>query len=120
MKNLIQKNPSIVMRHEDDGALLYNQNDGTAYSINESGLIIWELCDGNRSRMEIEQEIKTRFSLKEDEVHWVKEFINYLFENHLIIELGMTLKSTTNEKHGIENWTGINRKQGWMYLGPKK
>ena len=43
------RNPDIVARKEQKEALLFNPSDGHMLCINEVGMFVWDLCDGDNA-----------------------------------------------------------------------
>ncbi len=43
------RNPDIVARKEQKEALLFNPSDGHMLCINETGMFVWDLCDGGNA-----------------------------------------------------------------------
>ena len=86
MKACLQRNPEVIVRDEEDGALLYNLVTGATYVVNTSGGVIWSLCTGDHSLNEIEEQLKRRFTVDEGTTEAVRKFVNYLVEQGLVIE----------------------------------
>jgi len=45
----------------DQSLLLYEKNNGIALPVNESGAVIWELCDGRHTIEEIVEDLALRY-----------------------------------------------------------
>jgi hypothetical protein len=61
------KNPDVVAREEDKEALLFNPADGNILCINRTGILVWGLCDGSRSRDDIARKITEKQEVSLDE-----------------------------------------------------
>ena len=48
----------------DDELVLYNSRDGEAYTLNGTGLFIWQCCDGKRSMEEIARALAVNHGIK--------------------------------------------------------
>jgi hypothetical protein len=56
------RNPDVVLREEDeDGGLLFNPDTNQVKVINQTGLFIWQLCDGLYGLDEIVQSLHQTF-----------------------------------------------------------
>jgi hypothetical protein len=81
LKNLLIRNPDVVLREEDpDGALLFNPDTNQVLVLNATGLFIWKHCDGSRDFKAILTTVKDTFDeVPEVEVMTeVKDFIAQL------------------------------------------
>lgn len=54
----------VVFRRIKDRYLLLKHDE--AFEINEVGVRIWELCDGNRTQKEISQEIAQKYGIPDE------------------------------------------------------
>ena len=88
MKNSCpMKSPDVVIRKETKEALLFNPQDGNILCVNATGILIWDLCDGSRSKTDITREITEKYEVplekaEEDCQRFLKEmeeagFIGY-------------------------------------------
>lgn len=57
-----------VMEYLDDEALLYHQVKTQAVYLNETAVLIWALCDGKNSIMEIEKLLRENYPEAEDSI----------------------------------------------------
>ncbi len=56
------RNPDVVLREEDeDGALLFNPDTDQVKVINNTGLYIWQQCDGTRGLDRITVAVQDEF-----------------------------------------------------------
>jgi hypothetical protein len=68
-KVYLQTNPDIVFREEEGGAFLFNSTNCILKGLNDTGKLIWELCDGTRAEEDISREILALYPEKrKDEV----------------------------------------------------
>jgi len=84
VKNLLVRNPDVVLREEDpDGALLFNPDTNQIRVINTTGLFIWKHCDGKKDLPAIVSALKKTFdSVPEAEVEGqVKTFVDDMKTN---------------------------------------
>ena len=83
-KNLLIRNPDVVLREEDsDGALLFNPDTNQIRVINTTGLFIWKHCDGKKDLSAIVTSLKKTFDgVPEAEVNdQVKVFVDDMKAN---------------------------------------
>lgn len=63
VKDLLVRNPDVVLREEDpDGALLFNPDTNQIRVINTTGLFIWKRCDGKKDLPAIVAALKKTFA----------------------------------------------------------
>lgn len=84
----IKRNPEVAYRNLGDGsAVLLHVESGTYHGLNQTGSMIWELIDGERTRGEIAIELRERFERPpphlEDEL---TSFLDGLLERGLVSE----------------------------------
>jgi hypothetical protein len=75
------RNPDVVLREEDaEGGLLFNPDTNQIKVLNETGLFIWQLCDGSRDLTAILIAIHESFDeVPEEQItEQVTGFIDYL------------------------------------------
>jgi hypothetical protein len=60
------KNPDIVVRREEKEALLFDPADGNLLCINETGIFIWNKCDGERDMNSIAGDISEEYEVSFD------------------------------------------------------
>lgn len=81
-KVYLKTNPDIVFREEETGAFLFNSNNCVLKGLNDTGRIIWTLCDGTRTEEEILKDVFLVFPEIGDEVlhEDIRAFIKQLQE----------------------------------------
>jgi len=57
------KNPSVVCTELDDGAVLLNLDSKYYYSLNETGLRIWQFIEESRSPLEIAKKLANEYEI---------------------------------------------------------
>ena len=62
------RNPEVIVREEDDKALIFNQENEVLLVMNQSALFVWNLCDGKHSIDDIERAIKQRWDFRKSGV----------------------------------------------------
>ena len=78
-ENILVKNPNIVTRQEKDEALLFNPQDGNLLCINQTGIFIWNLCNGKNNqesiidKMLVEYQINSIDKVRKDVDSFIKE-----------------------------------------------
>lgn len=55
----------LVLRKLGDEAVLYNPTTNKAHVLNQTSLLIWDLCTGERNLESIETELRARFEIEE-------------------------------------------------------
>ena len=61
-KDSLIRNPDVVLREEDpDGALLFNPDTNQVLVLNNTGLFIWNHCEGKRDLPDILSAVKDAF-----------------------------------------------------------
>lgn len=77
----------VVCRSLADGeAVLLHLDSGEYHGLNDSGLAVWELVDGQRSARAIAQEVHDRFDgVPEDVDDLVRTFLAALDERALLV-----------------------------------
>ena len=77
--DILVKNEDIVTRQENNEALLFNPQDGNLLCINQTGIFIWDLCNGQNTkssiidRMLAEYEIDSIDKAKQDFSNFINE-----------------------------------------------
>ena len=86
MEDFFVSNPEIVLKEELDEALLLNPDTGEIKLLNETGLFIYKLLDGKTSQNDIVNKLVSKFETEDTKQAEkdVVEFLNMLFEMHLI------------------------------------
>ncbi len=94
MSEKLLRNPDVVMREEDDEALLYCAEDddlgvGNVSFLNKTGKIIWQLCDGSCSGDEIVEIFFSKFTdTPKDELKTdIETFIDSLLKKRWLINV---------------------------------
>ena len=64
------RNPDVVIHEEDpDGALVFNPDTDQIRVLNQTGLFIWQLCDGSHDMQSLTSHIQESFDrVPEDQV----------------------------------------------------
>ena len=57
-REILIPNPESVFREEEDGAFLFDPENGNLKFINGMGRTIYRLCDGQRSVMDVKSSVK--------------------------------------------------------------
>ena len=81
------RNPDMVLREEDqDGALLFNPDTNQVKVINNTGLFIWNLCDGNHEIASMAAALKEAFAnVPDDKVDvQIQAFMNEMSDSGFI------------------------------------
>lgn len=55
-------NPDIICRREGDEAILFNPSTEKVKAMNYTGLLLWNLCDGEHSRHDMVAKLAAEFS----------------------------------------------------------
>lgn len=80
------KNPSVVCTELDDGAVLLNLDTKYYYSLNETGLRIWQIMDEVQNPMEIAKRLANEYEIDiEGAKASVVRLVEELEKEHLII-----------------------------------
>lgn len=81
-----RRSDRVVCRSLADGeAVLLHLDSGEYHGLNDSGLAVWELLDGQRSARLIAQELRDRFDeVPEDVGDLVRTFLTHLDERALL------------------------------------
>jgi len=84
-------NPEVVFREEEDGGIILEPNTGELKFLNETGALIFKLCDGKHTLKNIVEQIVAEFEVKDEEnvKRHVEEFIGKLRDKGLV---GLCLK----------------------------
>jgi hypothetical protein len=61
MSKLLQVNPEIVFRQEEEEAILFHPESGQIQLLNETGALIYQLLDGNHERDEILERLTAEY-----------------------------------------------------------
>ena len=82
-----RRNPDVVLREEDeDGALLFNPDTNQVKVLNSTGLVIWKLCDGGHSVLDMEKALVEAFEGAEAEAvgQDVETFLSGLVQSKFV------------------------------------
>ena len=60
-REILIPNPESVFREEEDGAFLFDPENGNLKFINGMGRTIYRLCDGQRSVMDVKSSVKNDY-----------------------------------------------------------
>jgi hypothetical protein len=83
----IQKNPEVVARAlaKPDGGVLLHLETGAYFGVNQVGLLVWELVDGERTLEEIIAVLRTRVTNGPPELEQdVERFIDSVVQRDLV------------------------------------
>lgn len=81
------KNPDVVLREvEEDGGLLFNPDTNSVRILNETGLFVWNMCDGSHDLTSIITAVQAAFEgASPDTVHTdVAKFLNNMVSASLV------------------------------------
>lgn len=88
MEKYIKKADNVPSRNVGTEVLLLNLKDGNYFGLNATGMIIWKMLDGTKTRSDILKTLKQKFHLKEDVARRdLTVFLSELKKNHLIVFL---------------------------------
>lgn len=68
VKALPTRKLNLVSRDLGGEMLLYNGHDGAVHVLNGTACLIWELCDGQHTRGDMEEAVRARFSTVDRDV----------------------------------------------------
>ena len=79
-------NPGVVFREEEGGGILFNPDTGEVKLLNETGALIFKLCDGRHKEEDIVKKVLEVFncSSREKVERDVKDFIREMLERKLV------------------------------------
>jgi hypothetical protein len=87
-KRIPKQNPDFVMAEYEDELLLYNIVKEEYLTVSESAIIIWQLCDGERTQEEIVNMLKDSYPDYANEIEAdVQDFLDYVSESGAITYL---------------------------------
>ena len=58
-----RRSPKILWREADGNVVLFHEDNGRAFALNETATVIWKLCDGTRSTADIASQLAASFGL---------------------------------------------------------
>lgn len=86
--NYYQKNPSVVCTELDDGGILLDLDTKYYYTLNQTGLRLWQIMDEKKSSSEIARQITNEYEVEEkNALESVLKLIKKLEKENLIIPL---------------------------------
>ncbi|MCK4851698.1 MAG: PqqD family protein [Candidatus Omnitrophica bacterium] len=94
------RNPDIVARTEQKEALLFNPVDGDLVSINGTGILVWDICDGSHTVGTIVREITERYEVSRDKAE--EDCLVYLKELEGAGFIGYTVQEAFHEENQAE------------------
>lgn len=56
-----KRGPQVIAQKASNDLLLFNMEDGSYYSLNEVGGMIWELCDGHHSVSQVVEALAAEY-----------------------------------------------------------
>jgi hypothetical protein len=81
-----KQNPDFVMAEYEGDLLLYNIVKEEYLTVSETAMIIWQLCDGERTQNEIVGLLVESYPDNADSIESdVQEFLDYVHENGAVI-----------------------------------
>lgn len=85
---IYQKNPSVLCTELDDGAILLNLDTKYYYTLNLTGLRIWQIIDESKDPLEIAQKLAIEYEVDEERaLISIKKIIEKLEHERLILPL---------------------------------
>jgi hypothetical protein len=84
----IQKNPEIVARAlaEPEGGVLLHMESGAYFGVNQVGLLVWELVDGERTVADLVEALRARVANGPPELERdVLQFLDSALERDLVV-----------------------------------
>lgn len=72
------RNPDIVSRIEAGEALLFNPSDGNMLCMNETGIFVWQMCDGTRSGADIVEAVTSGYDVGDEDAE--KDYRSFIAE----------------------------------------
>ena len=84
-KKVPKLNPDLYLEKMDNEILLYSLSGTKAVYLNETAVLIWELCDGNRTVEEVIDLLEQAYPQQAEQIHAdVITTIKTLFANRAI------------------------------------
>ena len=68
LHNILQRSPNATHESVGDEAILIDLNTGSYYSLNDTGVMFWELLDGQRTIADCAQAIAKEYEVDEQMV----------------------------------------------------
>jgi len=88
-------NPDVVLREEDeDGGLLFNPDTNQVIVLNQTGLFIWQSCNGKLNLSEIVLGLKEEFDQVPEAgvINEAREFLSYLTDEGFLRSVEVSAK----------------------------
>lgn len=85
---MMRPSPSVVFtRLSEEEAVLLHLQTKQYYSLNETGIVIWEGLDAGKTTEEIATDLATAYEVEAEEAHaYVQEFLQKLADDDLVDE----------------------------------
>lgn len=85
MEKFVKRCDSVPYKEVKGEVLLLNLKDGNYFGLNQTGVVIWKMLDGTKTRSDIIKALKKRFNLREDTAkRHLSGFLKELKKNNLI------------------------------------
>lgn len=85
MEKFIKRCDNIPYKELEGEVLLLNLKDGNYFGLNQTGMAIWKMLDGTKTRSDIVKALKKDFNLKEDTLkNHLNDFLKQLKKYSLI------------------------------------
>ena len=81
---VLKKSENVVERFGEDELLLFDSSLGKLFEANETGGVIWKLCDGKHTVKKIKESLRDEFGDIKDIDKDVSDFFGELLELNLI------------------------------------
>jgi len=70
-ENLLGRKPIMIdcveWKEKEELGYIFNERNGSIYTLNEMALSIWKMCDGNHTIFDIVSQLVKTFNLKEND-----------------------------------------------------
>jgi hypothetical protein len=66
LESRLATSPNLVLREEDDCALIYDPDTGAVRLLNPTAVAVWKLLDGRRTLAEVVEALRESFSDMDD------------------------------------------------------
>ena len=64
-----RRSPKILWRMVDGDAVLFHEDDGRAFALNETAALVWRMCDGRRSLADLSSRVAERSGFEDARTH---------------------------------------------------
>jgi hypothetical protein len=92
------RNPTAIARWEsEDGVLITNVEDGCSVITNEPGLIVWFLCDGERTRLDVHATLAATYLMSDETVDAVDRVLERFIATGLVLQRTTPVKERPYE-----------------------